>query len=129
LRSLNATVKMPKKIAASPESEHHFFKRGVSSTLANAIDSALYLARTGPDRGEGIGDSQAEIVVAMDAKDGFAGTELWNRAMKALETYPENKNPLPRLAAGNGKTGRYVKTTRLPRSSERLAAEYSIDRA
>src|SRR5438094_5845686 len=76
---------MPKKIAASPESEHHFFKRGVSSTLANAIDSALYLARTGPDRGEGIGDSQAEIVVAMDAKDGFAGTELWNRAMKALD--------------------------------------------
>ena len=40
-------------------------RAGVAGALADAVDGAFHLARTGLNGGEGIGHRQAEIVVAM----------------------------------------------------------------
>ncbi len=45
-----------------------FFERGVAGALADAVDGAFDLARAGGERGDGIGDAEAEIVVAVRAQ-------------------------------------------------------------
>src|SRR5437588_11792531 len=41
------------------------FERSVTGALADAVDGALDLTGSGGDRGHGVGDSHAEIVVTM----------------------------------------------------------------
>ena len=42
-----------------------FFQRGIPGALADAVDGALYLTDPVGNRGQRIGDCDAEIVVAM----------------------------------------------------------------
>ena len=54
------------------------FQGGVSGALANAVDGALDLARTGFDGGQRVGYSHAEIVMAVGGDDvGFRPSRVW----------------------------------------------------
>ncbi len=57
-------------VAARAERHHHFLERGVAGPFADAVDSALHLARAVANAGERVGHGQAQIVVAVDADDG-----------------------------------------------------------
>src|SRR5579884_2941036 len=48
----------------------HFFQRGVPRALTDAVDGTLDLPRAGLDRGQRIGDGEAQVVVAVHAHDG-----------------------------------------------------------
>ena len=59
------------------ECNGQFLERCISSTFADAVDGAFDLAGAGGDRGERIGDSEAEIVVTMRAEsDVFMRAEV-----------------------------------------------------
>src|SRR5258708_29152340 len=51
------------------------FECRVAGALADAVDGALHLARTGCDGGERIGCGEAEVVVAMRGGDGALGID------------------------------------------------------
>ena len=55
--------------AGPPDVEHHhdLLERAVAGPLADPVDGALDLAGARPHGGEGVGDGQAEVVVAVDA--------------------------------------------------------------
>ena len=46
----------------------HFFERAVAGALADAIDGALDLARTGHDGGQAVGHRHAQIIMTVDRK-------------------------------------------------------------
>ncbi len=46
-----------------------FFERGVAGALADAVDGAFDLADAGFDGGDGVGDGEAEVVVAVGGED------------------------------------------------------------
>ena len=52
-------------VAAHVERCGNLFESGVAGTLADAVDSALHLARAGLDGGQRIRHCKAKIVVAM----------------------------------------------------------------
>ena len=49
------------------------FERRVARALADAVDRALDLPHAGADRGQRVGDGEAEIVVAVRAEDRAVG--------------------------------------------------------
>ena len=53
-------------VGAHVHRHHHLFKRAVARPLADAVDRALDLPRTGLDRAQGVGHGEAQIVVAVD---------------------------------------------------------------
>jgi hypothetical protein len=48
-----------KHVVTGAHGHHHFFKRGITGALAQAVDGAFDLASTVHDRRQGIGDRQA----------------------------------------------------------------------
>ncbi len=56
---------------AGVQRHHHFFQRGVSSALADAIDGHFDLARPGADACQRVGSRQTQVVVAMHRNTGF----------------------------------------------------------
>ena len=58
-------------VAARFEPHHHLFKRRVAGALADAVDGGFHLPGAVHDAGQGVGHSQAEVVVAVDADGGF----------------------------------------------------------
>ena len=56
-------------VGPDPHRHHDLLERTVAGALADAVDGALDLARTGVHRQERVGDGQAQIVVAMDRED------------------------------------------------------------
>jgi hypothetical protein len=70
-------------------SRHHdFFKRGVASTLAQAVDRALNLTRTANgDASERVGDRHTKVVMAMHRPDRFVG--VWNALAKVSNQLTE----------------------------------------
>ena len=57
-------------VLARAQAHHDLFHRRVAGTLAESVDGAFDLPRPGLHRGQGIGDREAEIVMAMDRQDG-----------------------------------------------------------
>ena len=55
-------------VAAGLDRHDDLFERGVAGALADAVDGALDLPRAAFDAGERVGDRQAEVVVAVDAR-------------------------------------------------------------
>ena len=70
---------------ASVERHHHFLERGVAGPLADPIDGHLDLSRAGPNRGQGIGGRQPEVVVAMDAHGRSAADRAHDAAHQRRE--------------------------------------------
>ncbi len=56
-------------VAAHGEDGGDLFEGGVAGALADAVDGALDLAGAGFDGGEGVGDGEAEVVVAVRGED------------------------------------------------------------
>ena len=76
-------VAVGKLVAADDEDGGDLFERGVAGALADAVDGALDLADAGFDAGEGVGDGQPEVVVAVGGEDdvldaGNAGADMRN---------------------------------------------------
>ena len=55
-------------VLAGLERHDDLLHGGVAGTLAEAVDGAFHLARTGPHRGQGIGHRQPEVIVAVHRK-------------------------------------------------------------
>ncbi len=49
----------------------HFFQRAVAGAFADTVHRTFYLARTGVDRGEGVTDSDAQIIMGVDGNNCF----------------------------------------------------------
>lgn len=49
----------------------HFFQRAVASAFADTVHRAFYLARTGVDRGEGVTDGDAQVIMGVDGNNRF----------------------------------------------------------
>ena len=58
-------------VRAGPEQHHDLLERAVARALADAVHRALDLARACEDARVGVGDREAEVVVAVD-RDGHA---------------------------------------------------------
>ena len=56
-------------VAAHIECGGNFFESRVAGALADAVDGAFHLARTGVDGGQRVGDGEAEVVVAVRGED------------------------------------------------------------
>ena len=54
------------RVAAGPKQHHDLLERAVAGALADAVDRALHLPGAGEDTREGVGDGQAEVIVAVD---------------------------------------------------------------
>ena len=66
----------------------YFLKRSISGALADAVDGAFHLPRTGGDCSERIRYSQAQIVVAMGAINDFGvGREVLARATEHVAVF------------------------------------------
>ena len=66
------------------ECHHDLFERGVPGPLAQAVHRDMDLLRPSPDSGKGVGDRQAEVVVAVDRQRDlrlvpYLGHELHHR--------------------------------------------------
>ena len=57
---------------ARAQQHHDLLERRVARALAEAVDRALDLARAGLQAGEGVGDGQPEVVVAVDGEHDVA---------------------------------------------------------
>ena len=57
---------------AGVQQHHDLLERRVARALADAVDRALDLARAGLQAGEGVGDGEAEVVVAVDRQHDVA---------------------------------------------------------
>src|SRR6202008_1774501 len=55
--------------------DRDFFERRVSGTFADSVDRAFHLARARGDRGQRIGNGEAEVIVAVRAED-----NIWMRS-------------------------------------------------
>ena len=53
------------------QGHHDLFERRVAGPLAEAVDRAFDLPAPGLDRGQAVGDGQAQVVVAVRADDGL----------------------------------------------------------
>ena len=49
----------------------HFFQRAVAGAFADTVHRPFYLARTGVDHGEGVTDSDAQIIMGVDGNNCF----------------------------------------------------------
>jgi len=58
-------------IVAGFDRHHDLFERGVARALADAVDGAFNLPRTRLDARKRISHGHAEVVMAMDGKDGL----------------------------------------------------------
>ena len=56
-------------VAADGEDGGELFEGGVAGAFADAVDGALDLADAGFDGGDGVGDGEAEVVVAVGGED------------------------------------------------------------
>ena len=64
----------PEIVAPGLDGHHDLFQAAIAGPLAQTVDRALDLARAADlDAGERIGDSHAQIVVAVDRPDGLVG--------------------------------------------------------
>ena len=71
------------RVGAHARRHHDFLERRVAGALADAVDRALHLTRAGGDRGQRVGDRQAEIVVTVRAERRLRsafGTRVEDRA-------------------------------------------------
>ena len=57
------------RLATHAQRHHELLERGVARALADAVDGDLDLARARLDRGQGVGDGQPEVVVAVAGED------------------------------------------------------------
>ena len=57
--------------AAGGQGHGDFLQRGVAGAFAETVDRAFHLVGAGHDGGDGIGGRHSEIVMAVDADDGF----------------------------------------------------------
>ena len=62
-----------KTILAHGERDGDFFERGVSGAFTDAVDGAFDLAHTRANRGQRVGDGEAEVVMAMGAQHDVLG--------------------------------------------------------
>src|SRR5262249_46714569 len=70
------------------ERHHDLFERGVARALADAVERALDLPRAVLDRGKTVGDSQAQIVMAMGADgDSFGVLESFAEGADQLAVF------------------------------------------
>ena len=58
-------------VGAHPHGHDDFFQRCIAGALADAVDGALHLARTGLHSRERVRDRQAEVVVAVRGNSNF----------------------------------------------------------
>ena len=58
----------PVLVAAGAQQHHDLLERAVAGPLADPVDRALDLPRAGQQPGVGVGDRQAEVVVAVDGQ-------------------------------------------------------------
>ena len=105
-RVFNPHSKLAEKIAARFEGHDDFLHGGVAGALADAVDGAFDLARPVADGGERIGHRQTEIVVAMDADDGLAGSEFRHGIVKMLDERAVLVRHGPAHGVGNVHGGR-----------------------
>ena len=68
LRRVDAGVGAEERVARL-ERHHDLLERGVAGALADAVEAALDLRRAAADRGEGVGDREPEVVVAVAGED------------------------------------------------------------
>ena len=61
------------QVLAGLDRHDDLFQRGVAGTLAEAVDSAFHLARTGHHRGQGVGHGQTEVVMAVHGEHRLVG--------------------------------------------------------
>jgi|GEM_PF-5776136 len=71
-------------VFADHEDGRDLFEGGVAGSLADAVDGALDLADSGFDGGDGVGDGEAEVVVAVGGEDDVL------RARDAIEDHAEH---------------------------------------
>ena len=83
-------------VFADHEDGGDLFEGGVAGALADAVDGALGLAGTGFDGGDGVGDGEAEVVVAVGGED-----DVFN-AGDAVEDHAEHGGVLLREAVADG---------------------------
>ena len=63
------------------QQDHDFFQRGISGALADAVDGQLELAHARLHRGQGIGDAQAQVIVAVRAhRDAVRAVQILDHA-------------------------------------------------
>ena len=93
-----------KCVLAGLERHDGLFERGVAGALAEAVDRALDLPGAVHDGGQRVGDSEAEIVVAMHADDGFPDV------FHVVEQIFDERTELMRRGVANGI--RYVHSRR-----------------
>ena len=62
---LGKDISMYRKLLAAADSHHNLLERGVAGTLADTVDSNLYLTGAVHHTGQSIGGSHAEVVVAV----------------------------------------------------------------
>jgi len=58
-------------VAACADRHHDFFQSRIAGTFTEAVDGALNLPRTAGHTGQGIGNCQTQIVVAVHGEDGL----------------------------------------------------------
>ena len=66
-------VPVGKLVVADVDRHHDFLERGVTRTLADAVDGAFHLTRAAGDSGQRIRHRHAEVVVAMDREHRLVG--------------------------------------------------------
>ena len=57
------------EVAPGRQRHDHFFQRRVPGAFADAVDGAFDLPRPFAERGQAVGDGQAQVVVAVDRED------------------------------------------------------------
>ena len=70
-------------VIAGPDQHHNLLQRTIAGSLADSVDRALDLAGPGQQAGIGVGDGQAEVVVAVDR--GLDLTEAGNQLVETPE--------------------------------------------
>src|SRR5688572_12282997 len=63
-------------VAAGADRHDHFFQRSVTGAFTDTVQCAFNLARTGLYRGDGVTDSHAQIIVAVNGNNRFIN--VWN---------------------------------------------------
>ena len=81
-------VRVGQLVAAHGEDGGDLFEGGVAGALADAVDGALDLADAGFDGGEGVGDGEAEVVVAVSGEDDVLASMPGTRARTVRNMSP-----------------------------------------
>src|SRR5436305_15251924 len=69
---VHAATDSAEEITPRFEGHGYFLEGGIAGALADAIDGAFNLTGAGADCGEGVGDRQPQVIMAMHADDRLA---------------------------------------------------------